>query len=283
MNDEISMIRNSKIQHGNSNNRIYIMKLAKNDLPDILYDIDLLAKKNKYSKVFGKIPSSYKESFIEDGYIQEAIIPRFYDNEEDLLFLSKFLSHSRKNEGGFELINDIIKMSVYYKENQKKTIPHKHDYNLRLCIKNDIPDMVMLYSIAFKTYPFPIHDESYIREVMDSHVDFYGIWNGEELISLASVEKDRDSNTVEMTDFVTKVGHRGKGLAKQLLKLMEEKVRDEGCNICYTIARARSPGMNKVFGSLNYIYGGTLVNNTQISGGIESMNVWYKNIRGIAR
>ena len=39
-----------------------------------------------------------------------------------------------------------------------------------------------------------------------------------------------------------------------------------------------SAGMNITFSKNGYKYGGTLVNNTDISGQIESMNVWFKNL-----
>jgi hypothetical protein len=44
----------------------------------------------------------------------------------------------------------------------------------------------------------------------------------------------------------------------------------------FTIARARSTGMNVTFAKNGYSFAGTLINNTNISGRIESMNVWYK-------
>jgi hypothetical protein len=34
--------------------------------------------------------------------------------------------------------------------------------------------------------------------------------------------------------------------------------------------------MNFVFAGAGYAFGGTLVNNTGISGRLESMNVWYR-------
>jgi hypothetical protein len=37
--------------------------------------------------------------------------------------------------------------------------------------------------------------------------------------------------------------------------------------------------MNITFSKLGYKYGGLLKNNTNISGAIESMNVWYKEIQ----
>jgi hypothetical protein len=48
----------------------------------------------------------------------------------------------------------------------------------------------------------------------------------------------------------------------------------------YTIARSASPGMNVTFVKSGYRYGGRVINNTNISGRIESMNVWYKHLAG---
>ena len=50
-----------------------------------------------------------------------------------------------------------------------------------------------------------------------------------------------------------------------------------GIDTFYTIARSVSFGMNITFAKMDYKYTGTLKNNTNISGNIESMNVWYKN------
>ncbi len=60
---------------------------------------------------------------------------------------------------------------------------------------------------------------------------------------------------------------------------MEEKSFKLGIKTVFTIARAKSPGMNITFARSGYDYGGTLVNNTNISGQIESMNVWYKSLK----
>ncbi len=68
----------------------------------------------------------------------------------------------------------------------------------------------------------------------------------------------------------------GNGYALFLLIHMEQEMTRLGFRTAYTIARAQSTGMNITFAKLNYDHGGTLVNNTNISGQIESMNVWYK-------
>jgi hypothetical protein len=59
---------------------------------------------------------------------------------------------------------------------------------------------------------------------------------------------------------------------------MEEQAKPKGILTAYTIARAESPGMNIVFTKNAYRYGGRLTNNTNISGHIESMNIWYKSL-----
>jgi hypothetical protein len=37
--------------------------------------------------------------------------------------------------------------------------------------------------------------------------------------------------------------------------------------------------MNKTFGKMGYTYSGTLTNNSNISGHIESMSVWHKKLK----
>jgi hypothetical protein len=59
---------------------------------------------------------------------------------------------------------------------------------------------------------------------------------------------------------------------------MEAYLLDKGFKTLYTIARLKSLPMNKTFLISHYRYAGTLTNNTQIAGRIESMNVWYKNV-----
>jgi hypothetical protein len=57
---------------------------------------------------------------------------------------------------------------------------------------------------------------------------------------------------------------------------MQKAMTERGITTWYTIARALSAGMNITFAKAGYRYAGTLVNNTDISGTIESMNVWWR-------
>jgi hypothetical protein len=60
---------------------------------------------------------------------------------------------------------------------------------------------------------------------------------------------------------------------------MDAEVIRLGMRTAYTIARALFTAMNITFAGMGYAYGGTLNNNTSISGHIQSMNVWYKSLK----
>ena len=113
---------------------------------------------------------------------------------------------------------------------------------------------------------------------MDSHIQYFYVADDEKIIAVSSAEMDASAENVEMTDFATLPDYRGKGLAQWLLGYMEEQMARRGIRTAYTIARALSAGMNVTFARGGYEYGGTLTNNTNICGAIESMNVWYKSL-----
>jgi putative beta-lysine N-acetyltransferase len=83
-----------------------------------------------------------------------------------------------------------------------------------------------------------------------------------------------------MTDFAILPEFRGDGLAGAMLGGMELTLGRIGISTAYTIARAVSYGMNITFARAGYRYAGTLINNTHIAGGLESMNVWHKRVLG---
>jgi putative beta-lysine N-acetyltransferase len=106
---------------------------------------------------------------------------------------------------------------------------------------------------------------------------FYGVFDGDHLVAASSSELDHDASTVEFTDFVTLPSHRGDNLSYILLRQMESDMKKMKMTTGYTIARSLSFGMNITFCHRGYTYAGTLVNNTCISGNIQSMNVYYKH------
>lgn len=278
MPDTVQTIGHSLIQHGPENDRIYLMKASRKDgesLPDRLYE---LASSKGYSKIFGKVPERLKPVFVRAGYEEEARIPDYYEDGETCWLLSQFLSEDRAVPTDSDLMNEVLHTALGTSVLKGAPDPVPEEHVIRVMTPDDAEDMAAVYRKVFASYPFPIHDPEYLIRMMGSHIQYFGVFMDNRLIALASCEMDLDALAVEMTDFATLPECRGKGLAVKLLYRMEDAMREKGLTAAYTIARAVSFGMNITFAKLGYRYAGTLINNTQISGSMESMNVWYKPI-----
>ncbi len=277
--DRCETLGHSEIQHGPYSNRIYLMKLAPQDLPDLTEQLETLAQREKYTKIFAKVPQNAARPFLEEGYQQEAFIPGFYKGKTDALFLGKYLDEKRATPADPNALKEVLALAQSKAEKQPEQRPLPDGLELIPCCQEHADEMSNIYKEVFPSYPFPIHDPGYLRETMQSHIDYFGILKAGKLIALSSSEMDLASANVEMTDFATLPPHRGQGLARILLQRMEEAMHTRGMHTAYTIARALSPGMNITFAQMGYQFSGALINNTQISGSIESMNIWYKPLR----
>ncbi|HBI02487.1 MAG TPA: putative beta-lysine N-acetyltransferase [Paenibacillaceae bacterium] len=246
------------------------------DQNHIVDRLALLAKRENYDKIVVKVPDDSCGIFLEKGYKIEGKVPLYYQGKKDCYFLSQFLSPERSATTKENDYNNIIQIA----KQKKKTPLHPldEDYHLEIMDPSKAEEMVHLYKNTFKTYPFPIFDPLYIRETMGSNVVYFGIYYHGELVALASSEMNIKQKNAEMTDFAIQREHRGKQLAKHLLTTMEQEMLKRDIKTLYTIARAESLPMNCTFAGLGYDFGGTLLNNTQISGNIESMNIWYKGL-----
>lgn len=278
MNDTITKIGNSLVQHGSYNDRIYLMKLSQDDLPEIITDLDTLASQEKYSKVFAKLPDYAKDAFLAQGYVIEASIPKFYHGSQAAYFMAKYFSETRKQIQRSDELNDVLRATKSKFSEETILVSLSEDFKARECRLSDISEIAQLYQKVFATYPFPIQDPNYIAETMADNVIYFGVWHNQSLIALSSSEMDLHASNVEMTDFATLPDYRGHNLSTYLLQTMELQMKKRDIKTAYTIARSLSFGMNITFAKMGYLYGGTLINNTNISGNLESMNVWYKHL-----
>lgn len=267
----------SVLQHGKLNDRIYLMKLVQEDAVVVFKTIESLVARYGYSKVFCKVPAQVAPLFLSKGYILEAHISGFYSGKEDAFFISKFPKSSRQftdyPDSQLEMLYQLMQNKIDVKSYLLST-----EYTIRKLGVNDIPKIASLYEETFKSYPFPIHDPAYIAETMGRHVEYFGAFKKDELAALASAEIDFQAKNAEMTDFATHKAHAGHNLSCSLLEMMEYEMQLQGITTLYTIARATSIPMNKTFIRLHFKYAGTLINNTNIAGRIESMNVFYKHV-----
>lgn len=275
--DRIETIgKGSLIQHGKLNNRIYLIKLGQEDCPGILDDLRRIAAEHAYTKIFCKVPEWAAPVFIADGFMTEAIIPAFYQGKDAAFFLSKYLDSDRlmllENQS-LKKLSDLLKGT-----HTRAKLPENNSYQIRQLELADVEQITDLYRKVFESYPFPIHDHEYIRLTMKDNVRYFGVAKKGRLIAVASAEMDEEGKNAEMTDFATDPDFRGRKLGQLLLAKMEKEMKAMRMKTLYTIARLPSIPMNKVFLKHQYQYAGTLLRNTNISGSIESMNVYYKQL-----
>ncbi len=275
--DTIETLDGALIQHGPLNERIYLMKIGDAEPENLIPQLEELALQQEYSKIFAKAPADQQEIFQEFGYFKEAQVPGFYNGDQDALFLAKYLDPDRAHLDNRKNLDEVLRITIE-KSATSPTMTPMDDMTIRPCRPGDVNQMADIYQEVFPSYPFPISEPDYLLETMNDHIDYFCVEIQGRMVALSSAEMDLEAQNAEMTDFATLPEMRGNNLAIQLLEYMEDAILRRDFKTAYTIARAASPGMNITFARAGYHFGGRLINNTNISGQIESMNVWYKNL-----
>jgi putative beta-lysine N-acetyltransferase len=272
MADRIETIYGSVVQHGRHNDRIYVMHLHDTDHGRLIETLDRMAVEHGYGKIFAKIPATAWHTFQAAGYIREALVPGFFNGQIDGLFVAKFLSKDRQR-GTRHPIQGLTDSGQ--KKQKRLAVP---TIIIDACTPADSDAMAAVYDQVFESYAFPIHRSEHICNMMRNNAIYYCARIKNRMVALAAAEIDRMNQCCEMTDFATLPDYRRMGLAAVLLDRLGQEALSRGIKTAYTIARADSIGMNRVFKDRGYCYAGCLKKNTQIGGRIRSMHVWYKRL-----
>jgi putative beta-lysine N-acetyltransferase len=131
-----------------------------------------------------------------------------------------------------------------------------------------------LLTRVFSSYPTPVENPHYIRSLMQNGCIFAGAHYQGKLISIAAAYPEPASGRCELTDCATLEQYRGYSLTEKLLEILEKEVDRLGSYVFYTLARAQSAAMNRVFYKSGYRFRGRLINNCHISGSFQDMNLW---------
>jgi beta-lysine N6-acetyltransferase len=257
--------------------RLKVLDYEATDYRAMIHRLNWLARANDFDKIFFKAKREDWQKFLAFGYVLEGIL-RYYFKGEDAYVLSKFTSADRINsphliEEGQLIENLMAKPRAY------EPPPLPNGYDLVVGTPEHIPKLVSLYRRVFETYPSPLTHPDYILQTMERNVVYRIITNERgDVVSAASAEIDEKHANAELTDCATKNTQRGKGLMFHILRKLEDDLRDRGIMTAYTLARAKSVGMNSVFYRLGYEFSGRLVNNCDIYGHFEDMNIWVRRL-----
>jgi putative beta-lysine N-acetyltransferase len=275
MRDTVTCVGQTLIQHGSHNDRIYVMKLSALDMPHIVHRLYDMAMENSYSKIFVKVPAFAMDTFIKAGYVVEAYVPGLFHGQVGGYFMARYIDGTRAIEKSKGAIDSVLSAARLL-SGKRRASSLKEGLTFHMAGHEDAGELASLYKKTFATYPFPIHDVGYLLKAMENNVRFFCVRANGAIVGASSAEMDVGSMNVEMTDFATSEEFQGNGISAYLLHKMEENMAREGMKVAYTIARATSYPINKIFSRAGYLFGGRLTNNTNICGAYESMNVWYK-------
>lgn len=222
-------------------------------------------------KIILKARRGHLDYFTGQGWVQEAAIPGYFRGED--LFFLVFYPQTTRGCSDQVVAEQAIVQKILGLE--RKPVGPSHQA-IRQSTAADAEKLAALYKAVFAVYPTPLGDPAYIAKTMEGGTVYVHIEHEGRIVSAASAEVNHKFANAEMTDCATLEGQEGRGYMALLLARLEQLLRREGITCLYTICRAQSFGMNKVFYNLGYHFSGCLVNNCHIYSGLENMNVWYK-------
>jgi len=256
------------------NNRLKIEDYTCENYDDFVAFLETTAQKhNLYKIIIVAKQKDWEALFVRD-FLLEALHPSFFKGEPGF-HLAKFTNIERQ-ESNHRLIEKTLLKRVQESPHTSRDLPS--EYTIKTADPVSIPELSNLYTKVFSTYPSPMNDHTYLEKIMQKTSIFKIMLYQNKIISAASIDVDQRTSSAELTDCATTEDHCGKGLMSHLVKSLEIEAKKLNLITLYSIARARSIGMNSVFSHNMYNYYGCLINNCHICGQLENMNIWSKRI-----
>lgn len=280
INNYYARIDRTKIYVDYTNKRVKIIDLNNISVQNLKRIIHFSSREH-LGKITCNCDSENFEIFVEAGFSSEGKINGYFKGK-DAFCMSYFISSDRKNCSNFSKKELLVKQCL----DVRNKFIHRGDKSI-YCIRNanekDIKEMVKLFSAVFSTYPSPVYDEEFLKETMNEKVLYkIAVYNGK-IIAIASADMDKENLNAEITDCATYPDYRGKGILSNIIYSLELDLKAKGFLTLYSLSRAINPGINIVLSKHNYNFAGRLVNNCNICGTFEDMNIWVKNINTLFR
>ncbi len=258
------------------NQRLRVLNYEAKDVAELVMALRKLADANGFDKIIVMASHDDWQAFLRFGYVLEAVL-EYYHGGEDAFVVSKFRSQERLDSPNLMDETLLIEQITAREISARKSVPE--GYTIRLARREDIFSLLDLYQEIFDSYPSPLKHASYLEHIFQKESLFAVCVHDGAVVAAASAELMPGQRSAELTDCATRKEARGKGLMSHLLLRLEEELCRRAYVCAYTMARGRSYGMNSVFFQLGYEYTGRLINNCDIYGAYEDMNIWVKDLR----
>lgn len=256
------------------NKRLKILDRGEKFSEDLVLENENKARFLNYEKIIVTTGEKNWRNYLNHGYQLEGVIDTFFNGHPAYL-MSFFLTAQRGNSLSSLEANKILRLARLKQASsrQQKEI----NFVIRDAKPSDQDVIFKIFQRVFSTYPSPIHDPEYLKKVLNNSLFKVCLHEGE-VISVASADIDWGNKGAEITDCATLPEFRGYGLMEKLVEGLEKTLKEKNVITLYSLARALSLGITKVFYRQGYAYSGRLVNNCHICGQYEDMNLWVKTI-----
>ncbi|GGE03561.1 N-acetyltransferase YodP [Marinithermofilum abyssi] len=270
----VKELESCKVEVDPHNSRVKLLEYPKQEVSRLSRDLVEEAEEKQLGKVIVYAREQDVEAWKNEGFRLEGTIDGFF-NGDSACMMANFVEKERALSEKCDELDRIVKLAEQTKKiEQPPELPA--GYALREAQPEDVPELARLYRQVFTTYPTPIHHEDDIRRAMEDDVYFSVVTHEEWIVSASSADVFPEYQCAELTDCATDPQYRGKGLVSALFSHLEQKLSKMGIGHAFSLTRAISAGMNIVAAKHGYRYRGRLVQNCEIAGGFEDMNIWVK-------
>lgn len=260
------------------NRRLKVLDYQAEDFRAFAERLGFLADANRFDKIWILARPKDWERFVRLGFVVEGTL-RHALRGKTAYMVSQFRSTKRLRSPELRKEIDLLDR-ILAREPRRGPRGLPAGYTLDFAREEDVPGMLALYRRVFETYPSPLTHREYLVDILHRGSVFRVVRNAKgEVASVASAELSPAHLSAELTDCATHPTERGRGLMSVILKALEQDLRQLGYRCAYTLARAPSFGMNAAFHALGYEFNGRMINNCDIYGGFEDMNLWSKDLR----
>jgi beta-lysine N6-acetyltransferase len=214
------------------------------------------------------------QDFLTRGFALEGRVDTFFRGAP-AHFMAYFLNGERQNSDRHEEKQRLLQAILEQPREPAGDLPE--GYELVVAGVEMAGELAAVYDRVFETYPSPLTDPEYVRELIESGEGvFMAVLSDGQIASAAAAEVDREWRNAEMTNCATLPDFRGEGLMQVLIAALEQEMEQQSIPCLYSMARALSFGMNRVLHRLGYTFRGRLVNHAHIGGGFEDLNLWER-------
>ncbi|SFL75370.1 putative beta-lysine N-acetyltransferase [Gracilibacillus orientalis] len=257
--------------------RIKVYQLpTENNMDTFMNRLEKLARETNCDKLIFYISPNQQEVMKSYDADYEGMIQGFFYGETALIY-AIFLNSDRKQSEDSEAEKQVMQ-NIKERMKEGLTFDLAEGYSMRWAEKKDAPQMALLYKTVFKSYPTPMNDPEFIKEMMQNQVYFSIIEKEGSVVSACSADVLSEYQAAELSDCATYPNHRGKQLLSYQVSRLIPRIKQMGINVLFSYSRSVSVGMNLVNVKHGFQYGGKMIRNSNIAGSMENMNIWYKTL-----